>query len=97
MWKICYSKRKWKIYEKRWNLSKKFNLCTKEDQEWVLAYLSTGKGMIPYEMLTRWNSLDISPEDGNIFLPHHFYLSLKDNVMTTEEYKSVKKNNKQWN
>ena len=30
-------------------LSKKFNLCTKEDQEWVLAYLSTGKGTIPYE------------------------------------------------
>ena len=36
------------------SLSKKFNLCTEEDQEWVLKYLSTEKGTIPYEMITRF-------------------------------------------
>ena len=37
------------------NLSKKFNLCSEEDQEWVLDYLSSGKGTIPYEMITRYD------------------------------------------
>ena len=38
------------------SLSRKFNACRKEDQEWVLNYLSTGKGTIPYEMITRYDS-----------------------------------------
>ena len=50
-----------KFIRKDENLSKKFNSCTKEDQEWVLSYLSTGRGAIPYEMITRHDSLDISP------------------------------------
>ena len=37
------------------NLSKKFNLCSEEDQEWVLDYLSSGKGTIPYEMIPRYD------------------------------------------
>ena len=45
-------------------LARRFNLCAKEDQEWVLGYLSLGKGTIPYEMITRYDSVDISPEDG---------------------------------
>ena len=49
------------------NLSKNFNACTEEDQEWVLNYLSSGKGTIPYEMITRYDSLGISPEEGEIF------------------------------
>ena len=66
-------------------------MCTKEDQEWVLAYLSTGKGTIPCEMITGYDSLDTSPEDGNFFLPHNFYSNLKHDVITTEEYENVKK------
>ena len=42
-------------------------------------------------MITRYNFLDILPEDGNFFLPHHLYSSLKDDVMTTEEYEIQKK------
>ena len=56
-----------KFIQKDENLSQKFNSCTKEDQEWVLDYLSTGKGTIPYEMITRYDSLDISPDDGSFF------------------------------
>ena len=83
-----------KFINKGENLSKKFNTCTEEDQEWVLNYLSTGKQTIPYEMRTRYDSLDISPEEGNFLLPHHFYSSLKDDIMTEEEYENVKKKKK---
>ena len=64
--------------------------CTVEDQEWVLNYLSMGKVTTPKEMITRYDSLDISPEEGNFFLPQHFYSSLKDTVITEGEYKQVK-------
>ena len=42
-------------------------------------------------MIARYDSLDISPEDESFFLPHHFYSSLKDDVMTVKEYENVKK------
>ena len=45
----------------------------------------TIKGTIPYEMIARYNSLDIWPEDGNFFLLHYFFLAL----MTVDE--NVKK------
>ena len=77
--------------EKDENLCRKFNSCTAEEQKWVLNSLSRGKGTIPYEMITRYDCLDISPEDGNFFLLHRFYSSLKDGVMTREEYENVKK------
>ena len=80
-----------KFIKKDKNLSKTCNLCLKEDQEWVLDYLSTGKGAIPYQMITRYDSLDITPEDGIFFLPHHYYSDLKDDVMTPEEYQNIKK------
>ena len=80
-----------KFIQKDENLSQKFNSCTKEDQEWVLDYLSTGKGKIPYEMITRYDSLDILPDDGSFFLSHNFYSSLKDDLITTDEYENVKK------
>ena len=55
------------------------------------SYLSSGKGTTPYEMITRYDSLDISPEEGNCFFPHHFYSSLKDDVITEGDYNNVKK------
>ena len=72
-------------------LGQKFLSCTEEEQEWVLNYLCTGKGTIPYEMITRYNSLDVKPENGEFFLPHQFFSTLKDNILSDEEYKNVKK------
>ena len=72
------------------SLSKKCLSCTEEEQKWILNYLSTGKSIIPYEMIIRYDSLDIVPENGQFSLPHHFYSSLKDATMTDEEYKNVK-------
>ena len=52
------------------------------------------KGAIPYEMIAEYNSLDIVPDEGEFFLPHHFYSNLKDTTMSDEEYQNVKKNYK---
>ena len=41
-------------------------------------------------MITRCDSLNISPENGKFFLRHQFYLNLKDDIMTEEEYENVK-------
>ena len=42
-------------------------------------------------MITRYDSLDIAPEDGDYFLAHHFYSSLKGTVTSREDYEAVKK------
>ena len=57
----------------------------------MLNYLCTGKGTIPYEMITRYDSLDIKSDNGEFFLRYHFYSTLKDNILTNEEYENIKK------
>ena len=51
-------------------LSKNYLSCTEEEQTWVIDYLSTRKGTIPYKIITRYDSLDIALENGQFFLPH---------------------------
>ena len=53
--------------------------------------MSTRKGTILNEIITAYDSLDIVPDDGEFFLPHNFYSSLKDTTMSNEEYENVKK------
>ena len=72
-------------------LSKKYLSCTEEEQKWVLDYLSMEKGTISYEMITRYDSLDIAPESGQFFLLNQLCSSSKDNIMTDEVYGNVKK------
>ena len=36
---------------------------TDEDEKWVLDYLSSGKGMIPYQMITDFDSLKKQPKE----------------------------------
>ena len=71
-------------------LSKRFLFCTKDEKKWVLDYLSSGKGTIPYELISDFDSLNIVP-DKEFFLPHQFYSSMKDSVLSEEEYQNVKK------
>ena len=42
-------------------------------------------------MITRFDSLDIAPEDGIFFLPHHFNSSLKGDTISEENYNALKK------
>ena len=47
------------------------------DEKWVLDYLASGKGMIPYQMITNFESLNIKPDQE--FLKHEdFYSGLKN-------------------
>ena len=80
-----------KFIESNSKLNFKFQKCSDVDQEWILNYLSSGKGVIPYKIITRYNSLDITLENGVFFLPHHFYSSLKDTIIYKEGYIAVKK------
>ena len=70
-------------------LAEKLMFLTEEDEKWVLDYLSSGKGMIPYQMITDFDSLKIAPE--NVFFEREdFYLSLKEREISFEEYENVK-------
>ena len=72
-------------------LNFKFQKCSDVDKEWTLNYLSPGKGVITSEMITRYDSLDIAPEDGVFFLSHLLYSSLKDTITSKEDYEAFKK------
>ena len=41
--------------------------------------------------ITRFDSLDIAPENDVLFLPHHFYSSLKYKIISKEDYESAKR------
>ena len=57
----------------------------------MLEYLSSGKGTIPYELVSDFDSLSIAPDDGEFFKMHQFYSSMKDSILSEEEYENVKK------
>ena len=42
-------------------LGEKLMFLNEKDKEWVLDYLSSGKGTIPYQMITDFDSLSIKP------------------------------------
>ena len=54
---------------KNWRkfLAKNLMYLTNEDEQWVLDYLSSGKGMIPYQMITDLNFLKIAPKEDFFF------------------------------
>ena len=71
-------------------LSNKFLFLNKTEKYWVLDYLSSGKRTTPYDLITNFDSLSISP-DKDFFELHQFYSNMKDSVLSTEEYENVKK------
>ena len=61
-----------------------------ENKKWILDYLASGKGMIPYQLITDFESLNIHP--GKEFFSHQdFYSCLKEKNISEEEYENVKK------
>lgn len=52
-------------------------LLSQKDEDWILDYLSSGKGVIPYRMITNFDSLNIEPENGEFFKLEDFYSTLK--------------------
>ena len=71
-------------------LSSQFLNPNQTDKEWILEYLSSGKGAIPYELITDYYSLNISP-DKYLFEIRQFYSNMKDLALSTKDYKNVKR------
>ena len=71
-------------------LVEKLMFLNEEDEKWVLDYLTSGKGMIPYQMINNFDSLNIRPET-DFFKHADFYSSLKEKNISEEEYENVKK------
>ena len=68
-------------------ISNRLMFLTEENEKWVLDYLRSGKGMIPYQMVRKIDSLDIKPEDSD----ESFYSTLKEkNISKEEEYENIK-------
>ena len=80
------------------SLNFRFNLCTKDEQYWVPNYFSGGKGKIPYEIITSFDSLNITPENDKFFRKYQFNSDLKDDtinlILTLKMTQSVTKNMK---
>ena len=70
----------------------KYSPLTFEDKQWVVDYLSGGKGVIPYEMIKQWENLNIAPTlNEKFFTKTTFYRSLKKTMVADQEYEDVKK------
>ena len=50
-----------------------------KDEKWILDYLASGKGMIPYQMISDFNSLNITPKK-DFFEYEKFYSTLKEKI-----------------
>ena len=70
-------------------LAEKLMFLNDDDEKWVLDYLASGKGMIPYQMITNFDALNIQPEK-DFFEYDSFYSTLKEKN-SVEEYENVKK------
>ena len=58
-------------------LVEKLLFLNEEDEKWILDYLASGKGMIPYHMISDFDSLNITPPK-NFFEYENFYSTLKE-------------------
>ena len=58
---------------------------------WVVDYLSSGKGVIPYGSIKIWEDLNKVPPTDNVFPKTDFYSSLKNTIISDEEDEDVKK------
>ena len=72
-------------------LAEKLMFLTDEEQAWVFDYLSSGKGMIPYQMIIDFDSLKKKNKRGFFPKKKDFYSELKEKDISDEEYENVKK------
>ena len=73
-------------------IANKLMLLTEENEKWVLDYLCSGKGTIPYQIVKTLDSLETKPENGHFFAHKDFYSTLSENNISAEDYENVKKN-----
>ena len=59
---------------------------TEEDKNFVLEYLSSGKGCFPFEAVNGFDSLSPTPEDGDFWYILTFYSRLRDEGISQKEW-----------
>ena len=60
--------------------------------QWILEYLAKGKGTIPYQKFTQFESLLLRPPSGqDFFSKDDFYSTLREKGIENEDYEEVKK------
>ena len=62
-----------------------------ENRNYVLAYLSSGKGCFPYELVTGFNLLASVPENGDFWPIEMFYSRLRDKGVSQKEWEECRK------
>ena len=70
-------------------LAEKLMFLTEDQEKLVLDYLLSGKGMIPYQMITDFDSLKILPKN-EFFEREEVYSCLNKKDIPVEEYENVK-------
>ena len=65
-----------------------FNSLSDEIKEWILDYLSGGKGVNIYEKMKSLEDLNCLLEN-EFFSKTQFYSSLKNEIISEEEYENV--------
>ena len=58
---------------------------SEDDRNYVLQYLSSGKGCFPYKSVTGFNSLSATPDDGDFWTIDKFYSRLRDEEISPKE------------
>ena len=71
-------------------IANKLMLLTEENKKWVLDYICSGKGTIPYQIVKTLDSLEIKPENGDFFAHKDFYYTLSEKNISAD-YENVKK------
>ena len=71
-------------------LAHKLMFCNDEQEDWVLDYLTSGKGIIPYQIITNLDSLKQTLK-GDLFEKQDFYSSLKEKNISDKDYDNIKK------
>ena len=80
------------VLRKHPNLSFKYSTLRFDNKKWVIEYLSSGKGVISYEMIKQWEDLNIVPSITEFFFPKTaFYSSLKNSNISDQEHQDVQK------
>ena len=64
---------------------------SEDDRNYVLQYLSLGKGCFSYESATGFNSLSATPKNGDFWTIDKFYSRLKDEEISQKEWEGCER------
>ena len=66
-------------------------MLSDEEKNWVLDYMSDGKGVILYEKIKSFDDLNAVPEQDRFFAKREFYRMLMDEIISNDECERVRK------